>query len=676
MKFIYYLVFILLSVQVIFGFSPKEKQKDTVRFSKEELLQKKGVKLSNHWEFYWKEFINPTDFDNYEPLDIVQLTSWTKYLDENHTKLPPFGFATYKINFAIPKDSQNLSLYIPRIKSSYKIWINGVFILETGQIGTSKTTTLHRRFTKIIPLDASKTKFEVVIQVANFYHKKAGITEPILLGKTDQLFYKKSLQIMADMVSVGSFAFIGFLFLVFYLLFWSKDKAVLYFSIMCIALSYHTLNDRYAPLSKVFDDISWVFLAKTEYIASYIVGYTASLFFALILKKFVHKWYVKLVFYCTLSLIVAAVLLPAPYFTELIGIFFVFMLLNIVYIIVVTIKAIIAKNKESQLLLICIVFATIVFFSNILFFIYENEMALIYVKFGYILVFLFISMILLQRFSYSFHKLEFAKKLALQQRQEISEQSKALKEVNLKLEENLKLLESNNEELEDFNHIVSHDLKTPLVSVYSLASFIQEDLKDKLDPNTENYLKMMKDVVSKMEASINGLLEYAKVAKGNKRKEWVSVYDILKKVIGLIDHQNKSTFNFPKKNLEIYTNKLELEHVFQNLFSNSMKYNDKEQTIITIDVAIKNKEYLFSVSDNGPGIERQYHEKIFKIFSQLETNPKDINSTGIGLAIVKKIISNNNGVLSVNSEKGKGLTINFTWQLDIETTKILKNKNL
>ena len=335
-----------------------------------------------------------------------------------------------------------------------------------------------------------------------------------------------------------------------------------------------------------------------------------------------------------------------------------------------------AKSRESKLLLWSIIFATVVFFGHILFFIYENETALIYVKFGYILVFLFVSMLLLQRFSYSFQKLEFAKKIALQQKLEISTQSKALKEVNLKLEENLKLLESNNEELEDFNHIVSHDLKTPLISVYSLASFIQEDLKDKLDPNTENYLKMMKDVVSKMEASINGLLEYAKVAKGNKRKEWVSVYDILKKVIGLIDHQNKSTFNFPKKDLEIYTNKLELEHVFQNLFSNSMKYNDKEQTIITIDVAIKNKEYLFSVSDNGPGIEPQYHEKIFKIFSQLETNPKDINSTGIGLAIVKKIISNNNGVLSVNSEKGKGFTINFTWQLDIETTKILKNKNL
>lgn len=676
MKFFSYFVFLLCSVQVISGFSIQQKQGNTISFSKEELLQKKGVTLNENWEFYWKEFINPDAFDDKKPLGVVQLTSWTNYLDKNNTNLPAFGYATYKINFSIPEDSKNLSLYIPRIIGSYKIWINGVFILETGKIGTSKETTLHRRFTKIIPLNFSETNFEVVLQVANFYNKKGGITTPILLGKTDNLFYKKSLQMMVDMVSIGSFAFIGILFLVFYLFFWSKDQTVLYFSVLCIALSYHTLNDRYAPLSKIFDNISWVFLTKTEYIASYIVGYAASLFFALILKKFVHKWYTKLVFYCTTFLIVAAILLPAPHFTELITIFFVFMLLNIFYIIFITIKAIIAKSRESKLLLWSIVFATVVFFGHILFFIYENEAALIYVKFGYILLFLFVSMLLLQRFSYSFQKLEFAKKIALQQKMEISTQSKALKEVNLKLKENLKLLESNNEELEDFNHIVSHDLKTPLISVYSLASFIEDDLKDKLDANTKNYLKMMKDVVSKMEASINGLLEYSKVAKGDKRKEWVSVYEILNNVIGLIDHQNKSTFNFPKKDLAIYTNKLELEHVFQNLFSNSIKYNDKEKTIITINAVKRKNECRFSVSDNGPGIERQYHDKIFKIFSQLETNAKDINSTGIGLAIVKKIISNNNGVLSVNSEKGKGLTINFTWQLDVETTKILKNKNL
>jgi len=186
----------------------------------------------------------------------------------------------------------------------------------------------------------------------------------------------------------------------------------------------------------------------------------------------------------------------------------------------------------------------------------------------------------------------------------------------------------------------------------------------------------MKDVVSKMETSINGLLEYSKIAKGNKRKEWVNLNDTLQKVIDLIDHQHKTIVNLPKKEVKIYTNKLELQHVFQNLISNSIKYKDKEKTIITIDVAIKNKEYLFSVSDNGPGIERQYHTKIFKIFSQLETNDKDINSTGIGLAIVKKIISNNNGIITVDSEKGKGLTINFTWQLEVVPLKFKKQKSL
>ena len=78
--------------------------------------------------------------------------------------------------FSIPKERQNVSLYIPRIIASYKIWVNGVFILETGRVGKSRSETLQRRFIRIIPLDAHDTDFEVVIQVANFYNKKAGIT--------------------------------------------------------------------------------------------------------------------------------------------------------------------------------------------------------------------------------------------------------------------------------------------------------------------------------------------------------------------------------------------------------------------------------------------------------------------------------------------------------------------
>lgn len=661
------LVWLVFSFQNSFGNLYQENNKNTLNFSNDTLFQKKGVRLDTNWEFYWNAFINPKDFKKQEQLTFVSLTSWTNYVDKNNENLPAFGYATYRKQFTIPKDRPNTSLYIPRIIGAYKIWVNGVFILETGRVGTTQNTTLHRRFTKIIPLNSNDTDFEIVIQVANFYNKNAGITEPILLGSTEHLFYKKSLQIMADMTAVGSFSFIGFLFLIFYLLYWNKDKAVLFFSLMCLALSYHTLNDRYAPLSEVFKDISWVFLAKTEYIASYLVGYCASMFFIIVLKKYVHSWFKNVIQYSTASFIFAAMVLPAPYFTYLIPVFLVFMMFTIAYIVFTTIRAIVDKNKASKLLLIGIVFGTTVFLANIVFFIQQNELALIQVKFGYIVVFLLISMLLLRRFSNSFRDLETANTLALAQKKEISKKSKQLTSVNLQLEENLKLLENNNEELEDFNHIVSHDLKTPLVSVYSLASFIEEDLKDSLDENTAQHIGMMKDVISKMEASINGLLEYSKVAKGSKRKEWFSVNTTLTKVFNLIQHHKKSTLKLPEQDVKVYANKLEFEHVFQNLMGNSIKYNDKGIAIIRVAFVDKGDEYLFTVSDNGPGVEKQYHSKIFRIFSQLEVNQKEVNSTGIGLAIVKKIVTNNNGTISVSSEKGKGLTIGFTWQKTAKT---------
>jgi signal transduction histidine kinase len=658
-SFTFYLLFLWIftfSVEV----TAQEKQSTFQNFSKTQLLQEKGVQLDSNWEFYWDEFITPNNFESKKPLNVVKLASWTNYLDNKNNKLPAFGYATYRTKFSIPKERQNVSLYIPRIIASYKIWVNGVFILETGRVGKSRSETLQRRFIRIIPLDAHDTDFEVVIQVANFYNKKAGITESILLGTSQQLLKKQSLQIMVDMISIGSFSFIGIVFLVFYFLYWNKDQAVLYFAVLCISLSYHTLNDRYAPFSVVFDEISWVLLAKIEYLAVYIAGLAGSLFFALILKDFINKWYTKIVISITLLFTVLLILLPAPYFTELVLPFLGSMLLNILFIIYITFKAIFAKKKESKLLLVSIIFASVTFSANVLFFIYENEIGLIYAKFGYLFMFLFISMLLLQRFSNSFKKLAKANAFAVKQKEEIYN-------MNLKLADSLKILKNSNEELDDFNHIVSHDLKTPLVSVYSLATFIEEDLENKINADTKNHLVMIKDVISKMEASINGLLTYSKVSKESKSKEVFSFHELLTKVIGLIDFQKKSTINLPKNDVEIKTNKIELEHVFQNLISNSIKYNNKEKIIIDIHASKKGNEYLFSVSDNGPGIDEKYHEKIFKIFNQLEVNTKDVESTGVGLAIVKKIISKNNGIIKVTSEKDKGLTISFTWQIENNT---------
>jgi light-regulated signal transduction histidine kinase (bacteriophytochrome) len=284
------------------------------------------------------------------------------------------------------------------------------------------------------------------------------------------------------------------------------------------------------------------------------------------------------------------------------------------------------------------------------------------VNFGYIVVFLLLSMLLMKRFSDSFQELERSKELALQQKKEILIKSGQVSNLNQELEQNLKLLENFNTELDDFNHIVSHDLKSPLIAVHALVSFIEEDLKTTIDEETKNHLNLLKDVVSKMDALINGLLEYSKVARGNKTKEFFSLHDLLNKVQKVVDYQNKSTINLLDEDFEIFANKIELEHVFQNLISNSIKHTDKGHAIINISTSKLPKEYVFSVSDNGPGIDQKYHTKIFKMFSQLNVND-DVESTGIGLAIVKKIISENHGVISVGAAEGTGVKINFSWRI-------------
>lgn len=657
-----FLVLFFLNV-ASYGFEQEKKNVTPIDIKNTTINNETEIKLDTNWEFYWNELIAPNNFTKHKSFALVSLNNWTQFKLSNSNKLPSFGYATYRKKISITKERPHVSLYIPAAYSSSKLWINGEFISEIGHVSKLKSTTQHRRFSQIIPLNTNETDFEIVIQVSNFYHNKGGINEPLLLGTSYHLYNIKSKRIIADMIFIGCIGFIGVFFLFFFIFYWNKDQAVLYFATLCISLSYMALSDRYAPLTEIFPSVNWIILTKIEYLSLFISGVSASLFFKNIFTNFIHKNYTKIIIYSFSLLGLLDIFLPPPYFTKLLLPFLICMVINFSYITFVIIKAVLVKRYESLLLLVSMLLGSIIFYVHIFFFLEKNGYAIIYVNFGYVLVFLLLSMLLMTRFSNSFKELENSKELALRQKKEISIKSNQLSSVNLELEGNLKLLENYNTELDDFNHIVSHDLKSPLVAVHALASFIEEDLKATLDNETKNHLKLLKNVVSKMDALINGLLKYSKIARGNKNKELFSLNELLKDVINIVDHQNKSTINVPKEDLEIYANKIELEHAFQNLISNSIKHNDKERAVIDILVSKKSKEYLFSVKDNGPGIDEKYHHKIFKMFSQLDINENDVESTGIGLAIVKKIIAENHGVISLESEEKKGIKISFTWKI-------------
>ncbi|SNR15759.1 sensor histidine kinase [Tenacibaculum jejuense] len=621
------------------------------------------VNLNSGWEFYWKQLITPNNFAEYTPQKIDQLHSWTNFKGKNGEKLPSFGYATYRLNLSIStKNTSNLSLYFPAAYASSKLWINGKFISEIGKVGKTKKEVLHRRFNQIIPLNTHETNFEIIIQVANFYHSKAGLDKTLKIGTSQHFNTVKSKRIVADMIFIGCLGFIGTFFIVFFLLYWNKDKAILYLGIACIGLAYMALSDRYAPFAQILDKLSWVLLTKIEYSSLFLAGTCASLFFSVIFERYVHKFYEYILKYSCLLLSILVIILPSPYFTKLIVPFLILMIINLIYVTYVIIRAMITgKLHDSILMLASTLLGSIVFYIHIFIFLGKNDNAIVYVNFGYVSVFLLLSMLLMVRFSSSFKQLETSTKLAVKQKNEITEKSNQLTEINQELKENLRQLESFNAELDSFNHIVSHDLKAPLVAMHSLVTFIEEDLESDLDDNAKNYFDLLKGRISKMNALINGLLEYSKVARGSKEKEIFSFNELLQEIIAIVNYKSDSIINIPDEDTTIHCSRIELEHVIQNLVSNSIKYNDKQKAIIDITVAKYQDEYLFSVSDNGPGIAPQYHQKIFEIFSKLDTND-EIESTGVGLSIVKKLVSENHGTITVESDLGKGTKINFTWK--------------
>jgi signal transduction histidine kinase len=237
----------------------------------------------------------------------------------------------------------------------------------------------------------------------------------------------------------------------------------------------------------------------------------------------------------------------------------------------------------------------------------------------------------------------------------INEQTKNIVDINKHREQLVKDLTNQNQELNDYAHIVSHDLKSPLRSIDALVSWLQDDYKDKIDEQGVKNINLIRSNVEKMDALISGILEYSSISKTKTENYDVDLNLLLEDIL--------SDLNIPK-HINITYNKLpsiegdkyRLKQIFQNLIHNAIKFNDKNKGLVIINSEELDDYWKFSIEDNGKGIEEVYFEQIFKAFSKLEN---DSTSTGIGLSIVKKIIDLYDGRIWVKSEIKKGSTFYF-----------------
>lgn len=223
----------------------------------------------------------------------------------------------------------------------------------------------------------------------------------------------------------------------------------------------------------------------------------------------------------------------------------------------------------------------------------------------------------------------------------------------------LKQVESTNQELKDFAYVISHDLKAPLRGISTLAEWLSTDYADKLDENGKEQIGLLSSRVERMHNLIDGVLEYSKVGHIREKHVQINLNQLVPEIIDTLAAPESIEITIENELPVIKCEQTRIIQVFQNLLSNAIKYIDKPEGIIRIGCVEEQNFWKFSVADNGPGIEQKYFEKIFKIF-QTVSSQNNVESTGVGLTVVKKIIDMYDGQIWVESEPGQGTTFFFT----------------
>jgi PAS domain S-box-containing protein len=221
-------------------------------------------------------------------------------------------------------------------------------------------------------------------------------------------------------------------------------------------------------------------------------------------------------------------------------------------------------------------------------------------------------------------------------------------------------LEQRNAELDQFAYVASHDLKAPLRAISHLAGWAIEDAGETLSPASQEHLTKLRNRARRMERLLDDLLAYSRVGRVRHSPEVVKVADLLTDIWETLNPPATFTMQLHEPLPVLLTERVPLEMVLRNLIANAIQHHHRAQGQIAISAIEQEQVVEFAVRDDGPGIDAQYHGRIFEMFQTLRS-PDQGEGSGMGLALVRKIVDANGGKITLASAPGAGATFSFTW---------------
>ena len=599
-------------------------------------LHARSVELNGEWTFYWKQILQPGDTDHAKKQYTQYPGVWSSQM-QNGQHIASQGYATYTLTILLPRQRQQPGLEIPALYSAYKLYVNGKLLASNGNPSSNLASGMPKWTTEIAGIADAPDTLHLVLQVANFWHSKGGISKAILIGEEQQLRLHYQQDAALDLILAGCL-FMGGLFFWGLSVFGRNDKIIFYFSVFCIVTSYRMVGTELYVLHSLFPQLSWFVAIRLEYLSLVLGVALFSQYTRLLFPKDTRQLLMKMVIAFCLLYASIILLLPPLVFTGFLNFFLVIMFFYILYAFYIYVKAVIHKRTGAVYALLSSGIMLMVYFMvNLQYFNLIPETRLV-VFAGYIAFFFLQSLVLSHRFSAILQKAT----------------GEAQQGLKVKAE---------------FLSTMSHEIRTPLNAVIGMAHLLN---RGKPRQDQQEQINVLLFTANNLLSIVNNILDYNKIEAGKISIEQIAM-DLpmiaANVIAGLQNLADEKLLQLvldidPRLTKKVIGDPTRTSQVLNNLVHNAIKFTKQGSVVLSIRIASLEKERValeIAVTDTGIGIAPEKQQLIFERFTQADSSTsRSFGGTGLGLSISKKILEMQGTVLQLKSTPGNGSVFYFT----------------